>query len=157
MTGRHVGIVVSGDKIIAVDAIVPDEGPIVLQSDQTWKLQNGARETAYHVLYQQCVNYIREHGIERVILKSSAVTMSGTMKKAHLESAEVRGVIIAAAASVCPVRTIAKSTISRRFGDRNADEYIKDDEFWSHATDGVNLRNGSREAALILIADRDSA
>ena len=62
--------------------------------------------------------------------------------------------MIAAAASVCPVRTIVKATISRTFGTRNVDEYVKDDEFWNENVQGVKLRGGSREAALILIADR---
>jgi hypothetical protein len=55
------------------------------------------------------------------------------------------------------VRTVAKAAISRTFGDRNVDEYVKDDEFWDNNVEGVNLRNGSREAALILIADRGAA
>jgi hypothetical protein len=156
MTERRVGFVITGEKIVVVDAEVSEDGPIVLQSDQTWKLQNGPREAAYHVIYQQCANYLREHDIKRVVLKASALTM-GSMKKAHLESAEVRGVVIAAAASVCPVRTIAKATISRTFGARNVDEYVKDDEFWNENVQGVKLRGGSREAALILIADRGAA
>ena len=79
------------------------------------------------------------------------------MKLAHLESAELRGVVIAAARSICPVRSVTKATISRRFGERSVDEYVADDEFWSENVQGVHLRAGSREAALLLIADRDAA
>jgi hypothetical protein len=153
MIERRVRFVTASEKIVVIDAEVPDDGPIVLQSDQTWKLQNGPREAAYHVLYQQCANYLREHGVKRAVIKGSAVT-KGATRKAHLESAEVRGVVIAAAASVCPVRTAAKVTISRTFGKRKVNDYLKDDDFWGENVDGVSLRTGSREAALILIADR---
>jgi hypothetical protein len=157
MAERRVGLTVSGDKVVVVDAEVPEDGPIVLLADHTWSLQKGAREDAYHIMYQQVANYLREHGIDRVVLKASAVNMRGSMKLAHLESAEVRGVVIAAARSVCPVRSVAKATISRRFGERTVDEYVKDDAFWTAITEGVDLRAGSREAALLLIADREAA
>jgi hypothetical protein len=157
MAERRVGFKVSGDKIVMVDAEVPDDGPIVLLADHTWSLQKGAREDAYDVIYRQVANYLREHEIKRVVLKASAVNLRGSMKLAHLESAEVRGVVIAAARSVCPVRRVAKAAISRRFGERTVDEYVKDDAFWTENTEGVDLRAGSREAALQLIADRGAA
>ena len=155
MSEARAGFFISGEKVALVHATVPDAGPITIEADQTWKLQSGPREDAYHVLYQQCVNYLREHAIRRAVLKASAVTL-GSMKKAHLESAEVRGVVIAAAAAVCKVRTVGKANISRNFGSHKVDEYVKDDLFWEQQTDGVKLRNGSREAALLLIADRES-
>ncbi|WP_149539363.1 hypothetical protein [Siccirubricoccus phaeus] len=157
MAERRVGFTVSGDKVVVVDAEVPVDGPIVLIADHTWSLQKGAREDAYNVIYQQVANYLREHGVKRVVLKASAVNQRGSMKLAHLESAEVRGVVIAAARSVCPVRSVAKAIISRQFGDRTVDEYVKDDVFWTENTEGVDLRAGSREAALLLIADRGTA
>jgi hypothetical protein len=157
MSERRVGLTVSGDKVVVVDAEVPDDGPIALLADHTWSLQKGAREDAYHTIYQQVANYLREHEIRRVVLKASAVNARASMKLAHLESAEVRGVVIAAARSVCPVRSVAKATISRWFGKRTVDEYVKDDAFWTENTDGVDLRAGSREAALLLIADRGAA
>ena len=155
MTERRVGFTVSGDKVIAVDAEVPDEGPIVLTADHSWSLQMGPREDAYDTMYQQVANYLREHVVGRVVLKASAVNL-GSTKLAHLESAELRGVVIAAARSVCPVRVVAKAAISRRFGERNVDQYLKDDEFWAENVAGVRLRAGSREAALLLIAERDA-
>jgi len=157
MTERRVGFKVSGDKVVVIDAEVPDDGPIVLLADHTWSLQKGAREDAYNVIYQQVANYLREHEIKRVVLKASAVNVRGSMKLAHLESAEVRGVVIAAARSICPVRSVTKATISRRFGNRSVDEYVKDDTFWTENTEGVDLRAGSREAALLLIAARSAA
>jgi len=129
MSERRVGLTVSGDKVVVVDAEVPDDGPIVLFADHTWTLQKGAREEAYHMIYQQVANYLRGHEIKRVVLKASAVNARGSMTLAHLESAEVRGVVIAAARSVCPVRSVAKATISRWFGERTVDEYVKDHAF----------------------------
>ena len=157
MTERRVGFIVSGEKVVLVDAKVPSEGPIVLQADHSWTLQKGAREDAYNVLYQQVANYLREHDVKRVVLKGSAVNLRGSMKLAHLESAEVRGVVIAAARSVCPVRSVTKAMTSRTFGDRKVDDYVKDDDFWDENVKGANLRNGSREAALLLIADQGAA
>ncbi|MBV9829561.1 MAG: hypothetical protein JO001_28400 [Alphaproteobacteria bacterium] len=157
MPERRVGLSVSGDKVVAVDAEVPDIGPIVLLADHTWTLQKGAREDAYHVMYQQVANYLREHEIRRVVLKGSAVNLRGSMKLAHLASAEVRGVVIAAARSVCAVRSVTQAAVSRRFGERTVDEYVGDDAFWAANTEGVQLRAGSREAALLLIAERGAA
>ena len=54
MTKRWVGIVVSGDKVIVVDAEVPDADQLVLQNDDTWKMQDGDRAAAYNVIGQQC-------------------------------------------------------------------------------------------------------
>src|SRR5690606_21424344 len=118
MSERRVGFHVSKDKVIAVDAEVPESGPIVLQADHTWNLQRGAREEAYHVLYQQVANYLREHDITRAVVKASAVSGRSAMRLAHLEGAEVRGIIIAAARSVCAVCAISKAKISKTFGDR---------------------------------------
>lgn len=154
MSERRVGLAVSGSKVTAVDAMVPDTGPIELQADHTWSLQQGSREDAYHVLYQQVANYLREHGIKRAVLKASAVSARGAMKLAHLESAEARGVVIAAARSVCPVSCVKTATISRTFGERKVEEYVRDNDFWAANVTGVDLRAGSREAALLLIADR---
>jgi hypothetical protein len=154
MSIRCVGLSVSGGKVVVVDAIVPETGPIELQADHTWSLQKGDREDAYHVLYQQVANYLREHGIKRAVLKASAVNSRGGMKLAHLESAEVRGVVIAASRSVCPVSCVKTATISRTFGERKVDEYVRDETFWTENVAGVPLRAGSREAALLLIADR---
>ena len=78
----------------------------------------------------------------------------GGVKLAHLESAEVRGVVIAASRSVCPVSCVKTATISRTFGKRKVDEIVRDEAFWKENVAGVPLRAGSREAALLLIADR---
>ena len=153
MSERWVGMVVSGDKVTIVDAEIPDTGPLVLQSDVTWKLQDGDRPEAYNVLSQQCVNYLRENGIDKVLVKASATSRAG-VRLGHFHSAELRGATQAAAASVCKVKTMSKAVLSRNFGDRKVDEYTKDDGYWDQHFDGEPLRVGSREAAIMLLAER---
>jgi hypothetical protein len=153
MTKRWVGIVASGDKITMVDMKVPATGPLVIQMDQTLKLQPGDRARAYDTLYHQLTNYFSEQKIELVVVKASAVS-KGSVSLAHLTSAEVRGVAMAAAAATCEAKAVAKSTISKRFGERKVDEYLSDDQFWNDQLAGVDLRAGSREAAILLVAER---
>lgn len=153
MSGRWVGIAVSGDKLTIVDATIDGTKPLVINSDQTWKLQQGDRAKAYNVIHQQVVDYLKNHSIDRVVIKASALSQGG-MKKAHLDAAELRGVVTGAAASATEVSILAKAVLSRTFGDRKVDEYIADDAFWTAEVAGVPLRAGSREAALLLLAAR---
>jgi hypothetical protein len=88
-------------------------------------------------------------------VKASALPTSGAPKLSLLTSAEVRGVVIAATASVCDVRVVSKAVISRTYGERKVDEYLQDDGFWDGQTQGGRLRKTSREAAMLLIAARD--
>jgi len=152
MTERWVGIVVSGDKVISVDAEVPDDGPIILQADQTFHMQDGEKSAALNHLFHQLSDYLRENKISRVVVKASAVAKGGGLS--HLHSAELRGVVMAAASDSCQVSVIQKAQVSKRFGDRKADEYISDGAFWDENVEGVNLRIGSREAALMLLSER---
>jgi hypothetical protein len=99
MTKRWLGLGASKDGVIYVDVQVPDDdGPIVVVADDNWKIQKGDRSGAYSVLHQQCADYIRENHIQDVVVKASAVMGKGAAKLGMLHSAEVRGVIIAAAA-----------------------------------------------------------
>jgi hypothetical protein len=139
--------------VIVVDADVPAKGPITIQADHRWTLQAGDRAAAYAVMHQRMLDYVRDQHIQRVVIKASALSM-GSTKMGHLASCEVRGVVISAAASLAPTRLIAKALISRTFGSRKADEYLRDDAFWGQETNGAALRVGSREAALVLLAAR---
>ena len=116
------------------------------------KLQGGDRAAAYSVIGQQCHDYLRANGIAKVLIKASAVSLGGT-KIGHLRSAELRGVIKGAAASVCEVKEFSKAALSRNFGERKVDEYAKDDAFWVAHFSGQDLRAGSREAAIMLLAE----
>src|SRR4051794_26209133 len=101
MAERWVGIVVSSSQLIVVDVEAPASGPFVIQSDSTWTLQGGDRPAAYAVMHKRIAEYLREHKIDRVILKASALSQGGT-QMAHLEAAELRGVAACAAAEVVP-------------------------------------------------------
>lgn len=153
MPERRVGVVVTGEEVKVVDAEIPDDPdqPITIVSDDSWRLQKGPHPEAYNVIHRRCANYLKENNVARVVIKASE--LSGSTKLAHLESAELRGVIIAAAASVTDVMLIKKSVISKTYGGRKVDEYVKDDAFWDEKTSG-DLRKMSREAAMVLIASR---
>jgi hypothetical protein len=158
MPERWLGLEVGADEIKLIDAEIPDDAtaPIVIQSDQTLPIQHGNRPKAYEVMHRQLVNYARENGIKRAVVKASAAGGGVSMRLPHLHAAEVRGVAICALASVTEVKTIAKSHVSRNFGERKADEYLRDDEFWTEKVTGAALRRGSRPAALVILAARQA-
>jgi len=156
MTNRWLGLGASKEVVTYVDAEIPDDdGPIVVLGDGTWKVQKGDRSDAYNVLYGQCADYIRENNVKAVFVKASAVTGKGAATLGMLESAEVRGVVIAAAASASKVLQLKKGLVSRTYGERKVDEYVADDSFWDERTTGGKLRKGSREIAMLLIAARN--
>lgn len=157
MSERWVGFVIVGEAVTVVDAAIPEDedDPITVLADDTWRLQKGERAPAYAVLHQQCADYLRENGIGKAVVKASALP-TGAARLGLLTSAEVRGVIVAAAASVCEVHVISKALISRTYGERKVDEYLQDDDFWEEHTDGGKLRKTSREAAMLLVATRNA-
>lgn len=157
MSNRYLGISVNSEVVTLVEAEIPDDtsAPIVILGDSTWKLQKGDRAAAYAVLHQQCVDHIRENKIDGVVIKASAVPQ-GAARLNLLVSAEVRGVVMAAAASVCSKTTdITAGSISRNYGDRKIVEYLADDGFWASQTTGGSLRKTSREATMLLVAHRN--
>lgn len=156
MIERWLGLSASKDTVTVVDAEIPsDDGPIVVVSDDSWRIQKGDRAAAYSVLHLLCTDYLKENGIQTVVVKASAVMGKGSAKLGLLTSAEVRGVVMAAAGSVCPVRSLSKAVISKTYGDRKVDEYVADDAFWAAETTGGDLRKMSRETAMLLIAARN--
>ncbi len=146
--------VISGDTVTVVEAAIPDDedGPIEILSDGSWKVQSGDRSQAYDVLYGRCVNFLRDASIDRAVIKASATSKGGGL--AMLHSAEVRGVIIAAAATAAEVTIVQKSVVSRTYGKGNVDDYLANDAFWKKHTQGGTLRKTSREAAMYLVATR---
>lgn len=157
MTERCVGFVVVGETVTVVDAEVPDDEDeaITIIADDTWRIQKGDRPAAFAVLHQRCADYLRENGVDKAVVKASALP-TGAARLGLLTSAEVRGVIIAAAASECEVQVISKAVISRTYGERRVDEYLQDDDFWAEQTEGGKLRKTSREAAMLLVAARNA-
>lgn len=152
MSERWLGVVVVGDKVTIVDTEVSDSGPLKIVADLTWDLQKGDRAQGYRVMADRIANHARENKIFNAVIKGSALSQGGT-RLAHLESAELRGVAMAALASVTNVQSTKKGHISKHFGDRKADEYLADDAFWKKEISGT-LRKGSREAALLILATK---
>jgi hypothetical protein len=156
MTERCVGFVIVGEAVTVIDTVIPNgsDEPLTIVADATWRLQKGEKGPAYAVLHQRCSDYLRENGVGSVVVKASALP-TGASRLGLLTSAEVRGVIIAAAASVCEVKLISKAVISRTYGERKVDEYLQDNDFWDEQTQGGRLRKTSREAAMLVIAARN--
>ncbi|MDD1963752.1 hypothetical protein NPS29_00305 [Pseudomonas putida] len=155
MALHYMGFVVAGEDVVVLEAEIPDDAddPITIIMDKTWNLANGDRCAAYATMFQRCSDYLRERKIDKALIKASALPQSAA-KLGLLESAELRGVVIAACASVCETKVMKKANISRTFGDRKVDEYLKDDDFWDEHVDGGKLRKGSREAAMLIVAAR---
>jgi hypothetical protein len=155
LSERWAGFLVSGATITVVEATIPDDkdAPIEILSDATWKVQQGSSAQAYDVLYGRCVNFLRDGNVEHAVIKGSATTR-GAATLSLLHSAEVRGVIIAAAATAAEVSIVQKSVVSRTYGDRNVDDYLSDDAFWEGRAIGIGLRKTSREAVMYIIATR---
>jgi hypothetical protein len=156
MSERWLGIVVGADEVKVIDAEIPDaaDAPIVIQSDQSWPLQSGSRPDAYRVMHQMVADYAKEKGIKRAVIKASALSQ-GKTRKGHLKAAELRGVVMCALAGVTTAKCRAKAHMSKTFGERKVDEYLKDDGFWKKRTNG-EVRKGSREAALVILAEREA-
>lgn len=154
MPVRCVGLVVGAQEVTVVDTVIPDDPqiPITVVMDETWKLPTGDRPRGYETLFHHCKGYLEDNQIIQVVIKASAVPPSGATASL-LEGAELRGVIMCAAASVCEVKVVNKSSISRRLG-RKVDECIQDDQFWDDQMQGARLRKGSREAAMLVVSQR---
>ena len=149
MPQKLAGMVVSSGEIDLV-VLELDAGVFQLVSQATLKLPVGGRPEGYRVISGQLRDQLEAANIECACIKASAVSLGGT-KKAHLEAAELRGVTLVSAASVCDVRCVSKGLTSRTFGDRKVDEYLKDDAFWNGHGLG-QLKKGMREAALMVIS-----
>ena len=151
MADRWLGVVVAGDRVTLVDESAARRANHDRRSN-ILKLQNEDRPEAYCAIAKQVRDYAKEANIQKCVIKASAVSRGGTTLS-HLESAELRGVISCALREVAPVEATTKAKISKTFGERKADEYLGDDEFWNGAVQG-SLRGGSREAALVILAVR---
>ncbi|VVO01574.1 hypothetical protein [Pseudomonas fluorescens] len=154
MASRCVGLVVGANEVTVVDTSIPDdpEAPITLIRDETWKLPTGDRSKAYDTVFHRCKDFLEGHKVDQVVIKGSALSQSGA-GMGLLEGAELRGIIMCAAASSCETRVLKKDVISRTYG-RKVDDCVKDDAFWEEHLDGASLRKGSREAAMLVVAQR---
>lgn len=152
MVIKKIGIT-AGRTQLTVVRMEFEAGTVSSVSDETWPLQNGHRPLAYQRMYERMLNYLKEHGISHVIVKGSASAQKG-LGLSHLEAAELRGVVLAAAcASGATVKSTTKSMLSRVFGKRNTDDYLTDNKFWEER--GLDdIRKGSRETALLILNEQ---
>lgn len=153
MTKRWVVFAASGTDVVIVDVSLPGSGPLTVNLDETWKLQ-GNDPAGYHVMYQRVSAYVRDNQIDKVVIKGSAVVPRQPAKLSLLTSAELRGVVAAAAASVLDQKVVfrTKANASRTGGERTVDEYVQDDSWWTSRLTGA-IRKGSREAAYLLMVE----
>jgi hypothetical protein len=152
MAEQWLGIVASGSLLNGVHLEI-DDNSAVLKSQFTWNLLSGDQALAYAAMYERVKGYVENNTVQNVVIKASAVGKN-KVTLAHLKSAELRGVIcVGAVAGGAATTLIQKGTISRNFGDRKVDEYVKDDTFWDKEVVG-DLTKGRREAALLVLSQR---
>jgi len=146
------GVVVSGGQFNAVHLSI-DGTNAEVNNQFTWKLQTGNESEAYAAIYERVKDYVANNSIQNVVIKASAVGKNKPTL-AHLKSAELRGVITAASvAGGAETDLVQKGSISRTFGDRKVDEYVKDDSFWRGKA-LEDLTKGRREAAILILSQR---
>jgi hypothetical protein len=150
MSKKLAGIKVSGDALQVVVLTQDAAGDFTFVDQTTLTLQDGDLPPACHTLHVQLVDYLKHQKVGHTCIIGSAVTRHAATL-ALLHSAELRGVAMAAAATVTDTKVATKASISRTWGDRKFEEYIKDDEFWRDL-DLLKLKKGMREAALVVIS-----
>jgi len=153
MAEEWMGIVASGSQLNAVHLQL-DGDDAVLTNQFTWKLQSGDETLAYAAMYERVKEYIENNAVKYVVIKASAVVKNKPILLAHLKSAEMRGIIcVASVAGGATTKLLQKGVISRTFGDRNVDAYVKDNTFWDDQELG-DLKKGRREAAILVLSQR---
>jgi|HubBroStandDraft_6_1064221.scaffolds.fasta_scaffold297340_2 hypothetical protein len=150
MPDKLIGVTVSASEVHVVLLTKNGTNDFTLDDQTTMNVQKGDRPEAYNTLHGQFSDYVRQHRVKSVCIKGSAVSLGGTTL-AHLQAAELRGVVEAAAAAAgAEVRLMTKATASRNFGTRKVDEYLKDDTYWQDI-DLQDLKKKMREAAFAAI------
>ena len=154
MGEKWVGITVPVTKLTIVS--FEYQGDVIIAIDEsTWQLQKDDTSAAYRFIHERISNYINEKAIQVVAIKGSSA-LKRVLSRSHLRAAELRGVVIAAAAQPSVVvKVLDKGVLSKTFGRRSVDEYLDDDAFWTERLgEGNMIKKGSREAALFVLAAR---
>ena len=157
MSQTWVALTVKSKEVILIDLEFVDESTEIgiLRLDKTIALQSECeRYEAFRVIHKWIVDYLDENKIDNVVIQVPSVPRPA--RQSHMETAELRGVVMLAAEhSKSTVHMQLKSITSRDFGKRNMDDYRTDDSFWSERVDGeAKLRRGSRNTALLIFARR---
>jgi hypothetical protein len=150
MAERWVGITVSGKDVTLVQ--LDFDGHQTNAEDVTWQLQDGARPAALTAMQERVRTFLSERKVDVVVVRPSMGNPRGGATRSLLESAELRGVVTAAAASVSQVHEVPLTAASKSVGTRPAAEYRVDETFWSKIQG--QIRKGSRETALLVFAAR---
>jgi hypothetical protein len=146
------GVTTSADAARLVLLTKQDNGDFTLDDQTTMNVQPGGRPAAYDTIHGQFMDYAKQRAVQCVCIKGSAVSLMGT-KLVHLQAAELRGVLQAAAAAAgTEVRLTTKAAVSRNFGSRKVDDYLKDDNYWTGLS-LTQLKKGMREAAFVAISE----
>ena len=152
MSEQWIGVVTSGSQLNAVHLELNDDNA-VLMNQFTWKTQSGDETLAYAAMYERVKEYIENNAIKYAVIKASAVGKNKPTL-AHLKAAEMRGIIcVASVAGGATTKLVQKGAISRTFGERKVDDYVKDDSFWDDQILG-ELTKGRREAAILVLSQR---
>jgi len=142
-------IAASGIIQIAILQETNTAGSLSLIQLVTIPQQTGDVPIAYAEVYRRVASLLAESGVSRAFVKSSALP-GKSVQLAVLEGAELRGVTIAAVASIrsITVKMVSKAQLSRAHG--KVDIILKDDAFFGARISG-DLKRGFREAALIVL------
>ena len=145
-----VGVVVGSEHVVLIEGAVGSDGLISLIKDETFDLEDADRHHAYAVMHRRIVDRFGGGKIEKVVVKASSGGKFAA-KQGVLHAAELRGVVLSAIPDSIEVVQSHKKTVSRDFGSRKVDEYLKDDKWWAANFKG-DCRKGSREAAFLIMA-----
>ncbi|MGO8266451.1 hypothetical protein ACC862_09580 [Rhizobium ruizarguesonis] len=148
-----ISAVVTSDKVVLTEGTLNEDRTVTLIKDETLDLEEGDRQLAYVVMHKRLADRL-DKGVGQVVLKASAGGQYAA-KTAILHSAELRGVFLSAVPAGVPVKQLQMKSVSRNYGSRKVEAYLKDDDFFAEKFAGVSLRKGSREAAFLLLAARD--
>jgi hypothetical protein len=155
MTERWFGITCTRSEVIIVGLEYANDSelPTVFLDEKIPVSQTGDTPDDYKTIFERLQNDLIENKITHVIIKGSSPSSKGASRDI-LEGAELRGVLIAAASVAKSEVHIANAAIvSRTFGERKTDAYVKDSEFWKGQVIG-NLRATAKNAAFYILSHK---
>src|SRR5688572_7824862 len=121
MALKLAGIKVSGDSLDLVVLSQDAAGVFTLVNQTPMQLQAGDRASACQTLYLQLADYLAQQKVTNTCIIGSAVMPGRPAALALLQSAELRGVAMAAAAAVSDTKSVTKAAIGRTLGDGKCD------------------------------------
>ena len=158
MSDKWAGIKVSGTEIICVVLNIDNLQRTVVQ-DFKIPLLKAPRPVAYNQAHGRIKDFLQQSQIDKVAVVSSAVNPGG-ISSSHLEAAELRGVVMAAAVQAdATVHCVNMTVIKKKkeiLGPLATSEYMNDDDVWATAVSGT-LKKGSRDAGIAAIAAQQEA